>query len=58
VRRRENKKPTFGSLAEVGFVRFDQSFPYRSISPHSSALLLQQQIHAPIMILWFTGHFL
>jgi hypothetical protein len=39
VRRRENKKPTFGSVTEVGCLRFDLSFPYRAISPHSGALL-------------------
>jgi hypothetical protein len=39
VPRRKNKKPTFGSVTEVGCLRFELSFPYRAISPHPDALL-------------------
>jgi hypothetical protein len=54
----ENKKPTVGLVAEVGCLRGDLSFAYRAVSPHSGALLQQQQMQAPIIILWFTGRFL
>jgi len=55
--RPENKKPTVGLVTEVGCLRFDLSLPYRAIPPHSGALLQQQQMQAPIMILWLTGLF-
>jgi hypothetical protein len=52
----ENKKPTFGMSTEVGYLRFELSFPYRAIPPHHGALLQQQQMQAPILILWLTRH--
>ena len=55
--RPENKKPTVGLVAEVGCLRGDLSFAYRAVSPHSGALLQQQQMQAPILIQWLTGHF-
>jgi hypothetical protein len=58
VQPRENKKPTVGSVTEVGCLRCDLSLAYRAIPPHSGALLQQQQVQAPIVILWLTGHFL
>jgi hypothetical protein len=54
----ENKKPTFGLVTEVGCLRFDLSFPYRAIPPHTGALLRQQQMQTPILILWLMGHYL
>jgi hypothetical protein len=32
-------------VTEVGCLRFVRSVPYRAISPHSGALLQQQQMH-------------
>ena len=57
VSRQENKKPTFGLVTEVGYLRFDLSFPYRAISPHCGALLQRQQMQTPILIQWLTGRF-
>jgi hypothetical protein len=58
VRRRANKKPTVGLVTEVGCLRFELLFPYRANLPHTGALLQQQQMQAPILILWLTGRFL
>ena len=55
--RPENKKPTVGLVAEVGYLRCDLSFAYRAVSPHSGALFQQQQMQAPILIRWLTGLF-
>jgi hypothetical protein len=52
----ENKKPTFGMSSEVGSQRFDLSFPYRAIPPHHGALLQQQQMQAPTLLLWLIGY--
>jgi hypothetical protein len=54
----ENKKPTIGLVTEVGCLRFELLFPYRAIPPHNGALLQQQQMQAPILILWLMGRFL
>jgi hypothetical protein len=35
----KNKKPTVGLVTEVGCLRFDLSFAYRAIPPHTGALL-------------------
>jgi len=48
------QKPTCGLVTEVGCLRCDLSFPYRAIPPHGGALLQQQQMQAPISILWLT----
>jgi hypothetical protein len=53
----ENKKPTFGLVTEVGWVRFVISSAYRLMPPHADALWLQQ-MHAPELILWLTGSIL
>jgi hypothetical protein len=45
-------------VTEVGCLRFDLSFPYRAIPTHTGALLQQQQMQVPIMILWLMGHHL
>jgi hypothetical protein len=47
----ENKKPTAGLFTEVGCLRFDQSLLYRASPPHNGALLQQQQMQAPTLIL-------
>lgn len=39
-------------------MRFDLSFPYRAIPPHTGALLQQQQMQAPILFLGLMGRFL
>jgi hypothetical protein len=52
-----NKKPTVGLVTEVGCLRFDLSFAYRA-SPHNGALLQQQQMQAPTLLLGLTGHLL
>jgi hypothetical protein len=58
VRSSQKQKPTFGSVTEVGCLRFDLSLPYRAIPPHTGALLPQQQMQTPILILWLMGHYL
>jgi hypothetical protein len=45
----ENKKPTAGSVTEVGCPRCDLCFAYRAIPPHCGALLQQQQRRSPII---------
>ena len=42
----------------MGGLRFDLSFRYRAIPPHTGALLQQQQMQASILILWLMGRFL
>jgi hypothetical protein len=41
----------------VGCLRFDLSLAYRA-SPHNGALLQQQQMQAPTLLLGLTGHLL
>jgi hypothetical protein len=43
-------------VTEVGCLRFVHLILYRAIPPHTGALLQQQQMQAPIMILNLTGH--
>ena len=38
----------------MGCLRCDLSFPYRAFPPHNGAPLQQQQMQAPIGILWLT----
>jgi hypothetical protein len=45
-------------VTEVGYLRFDLSFPYRAMTPHGGALLQQQQMQAPTLIQWHTGRLL
>jgi hypothetical protein len=47
----KKKKPTAGSVSEVGCLRCDLCFAYRAIPPHCGALLQQQQRQMTDMIL-------
>jgi hypothetical protein len=49
-RRPKTKKPTIGVVTEVGCLRCALSFAYRAGSPHSGALLRQQQMQASVLI--------
>jgi hypothetical protein len=53
----KTKNPPSGGSPRWAACAAIYRFRYRADPPHSGAMLQQQQIQVPILILWLTGHF-